>query len=331
MIVDLTKDINFKADYYLYWIRENSHKDMYTEGYIGITKNPKKRLSTHNTSLKNYHRNKKTYYSRDFVNSFNSEDLLFSIIDCGEFEYIRNKEYLLRPTERIGWNYAVGGNANGVCSNYKHGGTQDQPLYNKFNNLVNYCKHNGIYIDNNFLTDSGFKLFCLHMQDRCNGADVKNKSVGLVDEKLGFVCGNFYIEPTSKNSDHDNWVFFKDRWWSKVEACLENGVDVKTAEKRLTKYKMTREEAVGFVPFTSKCYETVYLDDIPCKYNNKLSEYSKEDLIKMYDFYKQEKRGFKEYCKSFGANSVNMLRYFKRYGLATNVDRRTKDFRGDND
>ena len=47
----------------------------------------------------------------------------------------------------------------------------------------------------------------------------------------------------------------------------------------------------------------------------------------MYDFYKQEKRGFKEYCKSFGANSVNMLRYFKRYGLATSVDRRTKDFR----
>lgn len=255
MIVDLTKDINFKADYYLYWIRENLHKDMYTEGYIGITKNPKNRLSTHNTSLKNYHRNKKTYYSRDFVNSFNNEDLLFSIIDCGEFEYIINKEYLLRPTERIGWNYAIGGNTNGVCSRYKHGGNQNKTLYNKFSKFVDDCKNSGVYIDRNFLTDSGFKLFCLHIEDRCNGMNVKSKTIGLVDEKLGFVCGNFYIEPASKNSD----------------------------------------------------------------------------LVKIYEFYKQEKSGFKDYCKSFGIADSNMLRYFKRYGLTTSVDRRTKDFRSDSD
>lgn len=304
---------------------------MYTEGYIGITKNPKNRLSTHNTSLKNYHRNKKTYYSRDFVNSFNNEDLLFSIIDCGEFEYIINKEYLLRPTERIGWNYAIGGNTNGVCSRYKHGGNQNKTLYNKFSKFVDDCKNSGVYIDRNFLTDSGFKLFCLHIEDRCNGMNVKSKTIGLVDEKLGFVCGNFYIEPASKNSDHSKWIFFKGRWWSKVEACLENGVDVSTADKRLTKYKRTREEAVGFVPLIPSCYEIVYLDGIPCKYNSKLSKHSKEDLVKIYEFYKQEKSGFKDYCKSFGIEDSNMLRYFKRYGLTTSVDRRTKDFRSDSD
>lgn len=329
MITNLTKDIEYEAESYLYWIRKASHTDISTEGYVGISSVPKNRINQHNSCLSNPEKRNKQGYSKEFIKAFQEEELFFSIVNCGTMSEIQNQEYLLRPVEMVGWNVAVGGLINGVCSRYKHGGSQNSSLYNKFINFVGDCKDNGIYIDRNFLTDSGFKLFCLHIEDRCNGMNVKSKSIGLVDEKLGFVCGNFYIEPSSKNSDHDKWVFFNDRWWSKVEACLENGVDVKTADKRLTKYKMTREEAVGFIPFIPKSYEIVYLDGVACKHNKKLSKYSKEDLVKIYDFYKQEKRGFKEYCKSFGIEAANMHRYFKRYGLTTSVDRRTKDFRSD--
>ena len=331
MITDLTKDIEYKADCYLYWIRKASHTDISTEGYVGISSVPKSRIKQHNSCLSNPEKRNKQGYSQKFIEAFQEEELFFSIVNCGTMSEIQNQEYLLRPTEMVGWNVAVGGLINGVCSRYKHGGNRNQTLYNKFSKFVDDCKSSGVYIDRNFLTDSGFKLFCLHIEDRCNGMNVKSKTIGLVDEKLGFVCGNFYIEPASKNSDHSKWVFFNDRWWSKVEACLENGVDVSTADKRLTKYNRTREEAVGFVPLIPSCYEIVYLDGVPCKHNRKLSKHSKEDLVKIYEFYKQEKSGFKDYCKSFGAEDSNMLRYFKRYGLTTSVDRRTKDFRSGSD
>ena len=71
----------------------------------------------------------------------------------------------------------------------------------------------------------------------------------------------------------------------------------------------------------------MYLGEVACKYNKALTNYSKEDLVAMYDFYRQRKRGFKDFCKSFGVESANMIRYFKRYGLNTEKDRRFKDFR----
>lgn len=326
MIINDTKDIEYSHSCYLYWIRKNTHKDMFTEGYIGITNNPSRRLIAHNNALKNY-KPKRTYYTRDFLNSFNSEDLLFSVIDCGSIDYIQNKEFLLRPVERVGWNIAVGGNFSGINSNYKHGGVVNQTLYNKFAKFLDSCQQRNLPVDFNFLTDSGFKLFAIHLEDRCIGLDVASKVLRLVDDELGFTLGNFYIEPIRSNSDHSKWVFFNNRWWSKLEACCETGVNVKTAEKRLSKYGMTREEAVGFVKRFPKNYEIVYLGGVACKYNKSLTNYSKEELVAMYNFYQQRKRGFKYFCKSFDVEAANMIRYFKRYGLNTDQDRRFKDFR----
>lgn len=132
----------------------------------------------------------------------------------------------------------------------------------------------------------------------------------------------------SVHADHSQWLFYNGRWWSKREACAHNGVDYKTAEKRLSRYNMTREQAVGFEPFLQSSYKIIILDGVECRYNTKISKFSEEDLVKMYEYYKSGSRDFKTMCKSCGVESSNMIRYFKRYNLNSKVDRRSKSFRG---
>ena len=89
---------------------------------------------------------------------------------------------------------------------------------------------------------------------------------------------------------------------------------------------MSREEAVGFVYRPMKDKELLELGGKVCEYD-KSSGFSKEDLIYLYDIYTSGSRVFKTKCKDKGVESANITRYFKRYGLESKIDRRTKAFR----
>ena len=52
--------------YYVYWISALNHTDPFTEGYIGLSNQPKKRLKAHTTDTASVG-NKKV---REFVNEF---------------------------------------------------------------------------------------------------------------------------------------------------------------------------------------------------------------------------------------------------------------------
>ena len=325
MIKSLTDHIKYNSECYLYWIHKKDHCDMFSEGYIGITINPKIRLQTHNRCLNDLENSINSGYSKIFRSDFNNFDLFFEVIDCGSVNDMQQKEYLLRPTMNIGYNVAVGGFVNGVCARYKNGCSSDVKNYTRFKKLLRYCISKNIYVDYNFKTDDGFKLFLLHIKNDMDKSDTKC-SVTLIDKDKGFSVNNFEIVKMRRSSSYDDWVYFNDRWWTKTEACEFNGVNRKTVDKRLIKYKMTREEAVGFVKFKPKNYEIVYLNGTPCKYNTKLSSYSIEQLKEMYDCYESGNRGFYKLCKKFGTNSTNMVRFFKRYGLDTKQDRRFKYF-----
>lgn len=325
MCLKLVSDVEGEFESYLYWIREVGSTNIFEEGYVGVTTRPKERFQAHRSTLRNKDRAVNSY-KESFIDAFNSKDLIMSIVDAGNLTQMLYKEYLLRPTENIGWNIAVGGRINQVCAKYKHGGCADQTMFQRFIKLLNECEQNKCYIDFNFKTDDGFKLFNLHVADESNDG-VANKEVILINKELGFVIGNFVVRDKSTHADHDKWVFHENRWWSKKEACKCNGVDIRTADKRLTKYGMTREEAVGFNKPVSKVYTTVVLDGVECKYNTKLSSFNEEELVAIYAFYKSGDRGFKAFCKSLGVESANMIRYFKRYGLDIKVDKRSKQFR----
>ncbi len=83
---------------YLYWIHYPEHTDPMTQGYIGVTVNPTKRLKTHSTG-----KNKRLAYgiANGATMTILSE---YTVRDDALTE-----ERRMRPEETIGWNLVEGG------------------------------------------------------------------------------------------------------------------------------------------------------------------------------------------------------------------------------
>lgn len=97
---------------YLYHIRRMG---MGTEdGYIGITNNTTKRFAQHMRDTKNRNRHNRNYHLYNALRIY--EDIEYVVLEEGEDEYIRQREFELRPLPNMGWNQAVGGSHNGGCT-----------------------------------------------------------------------------------------------------------------------------------------------------------------------------------------------------------------------
>lgn len=88
--------------YDVYWIRKKEHTDILKDGYVGVTKNRKKRFNTH---LSGKSSPKLTRALKKY-----KDDIVFDIIEqCNTKEEACEIEAHLRPTSQIGWNIAPGG------------------------------------------------------------------------------------------------------------------------------------------------------------------------------------------------------------------------------
>lgn len=88
----------------VYWIREASHVDVLTQGYVGISGNVDKRFASHkgmwsgtNTYLKNA------------IKKYGWEQLVKSVLVISDKDYCLALEKKLRPENKIGWNLTIGG------------------------------------------------------------------------------------------------------------------------------------------------------------------------------------------------------------------------------
>lgn len=86
--------------YFVYWYKRTDFTNPYTEGYIGITNNTKRRDLEHRRGTKNLH----------ITNALNKyADIEMVILHtCNKAEALE-LEYIYRPTTNIGWNMAIGG------------------------------------------------------------------------------------------------------------------------------------------------------------------------------------------------------------------------------
>lgn len=85
---------------YLYWIHRPNQTNLLSEGYIGVSKNPEKRLWEHKHHKRNPH----------LSNAFKKyKDITHTILLIGEENYCYEIEEKLRPTSDIGWNIVKGG------------------------------------------------------------------------------------------------------------------------------------------------------------------------------------------------------------------------------
>lgn len=90
----------------IYWIRTKEHSDMYSEGYIGVTRNLNRRIKTHkHLAENNAHVNEKLKESLVLF----KDSILIDVIFSGEEQECYDKEFELRPRKNIGWNIDIGG------------------------------------------------------------------------------------------------------------------------------------------------------------------------------------------------------------------------------
>jgi len=91
---------------YVYWLHLPEHSDMRTQGYIGVTNNPKQRLWEHFNDVKtNKHCN--PYLSR--ILKKYPKQIIQTIVFEGEKNVCYEYEEELRPSKNIGWNLNKGG------------------------------------------------------------------------------------------------------------------------------------------------------------------------------------------------------------------------------
>lgn len=95
----------------VYWIHLPEHTDMFSEGYIGVTKyTAKKRFAQHrerssSSDLQNICK---------AIRKYGAENLIAETIVIAELDYCFNVESKLRPKPFIGWNIAIGGGSPNV-------------------------------------------------------------------------------------------------------------------------------------------------------------------------------------------------------------------------
>ena len=83
----------------VYWLHLSDEQDMFTQGYIGVTSNIKKRMRSHKHRFKHIWNN-----------------IILETILIGSKDYCYSIEKKLRPIRHIGWNCANGGFKNNVMT-----------------------------------------------------------------------------------------------------------------------------------------------------------------------------------------------------------------------
>ena len=91
----------------IYWIRLAEHTDIYTQGYVGVSKNVGRRTTEHMRDLStNTHTNPHLKYA---FKKYGWDLFIVDIFFCGEEKYCYTLENSLRPHKNIGWNITIGG------------------------------------------------------------------------------------------------------------------------------------------------------------------------------------------------------------------------------
>lgn len=92
----------------IYWIHLPEHKDIFTQGYVGISNNPENRWKYgHLLGAKN-----KNHENKRFMNAilkYGWDNLIKEVILVASKDYCKEIEKKLRSSEKIGWNLAIGG------------------------------------------------------------------------------------------------------------------------------------------------------------------------------------------------------------------------------
>ena len=86
----------------LYWIHHKDHTDMFSQGYVGVSKNTEARWFRHSRYSDNQH-------FKAAIKKYGWDNLIKEVVVIGEETYCYDLESKIRPSKQIGWNIAEGG------------------------------------------------------------------------------------------------------------------------------------------------------------------------------------------------------------------------------
>jgi hypothetical protein len=96
---------------FVYWVRLPEHKDVFTEGYVGVTSQPvMTRFSQHLSKAK---KNENLPF-QNALRKYGRHGLVVDTLVIGDVDYVYDLENKLRPDERIGWNCSQGGDRSSL-------------------------------------------------------------------------------------------------------------------------------------------------------------------------------------------------------------------------
>jgi len=90
--------------YCVYWIREKSHTDLMSQGYIGVSGNVKERFASHKGMWSGTNN-----HLRNAIKKYGWDNLEKTVLLLAEKDYCLEIERKLRPADKIGWNLTIGG------------------------------------------------------------------------------------------------------------------------------------------------------------------------------------------------------------------------------
>ncbi len=92
----------------VYWIHAPHHTDMFTDGYIGVSRDVNKRWNYGHKWAQKNNRHENAILS-NAISKYGWDVLVKDVVLISDEEYCYNTENKLRAKELIGWNIAVGG------------------------------------------------------------------------------------------------------------------------------------------------------------------------------------------------------------------------------
>lgn len=96
-----------EGQFCVYWIRAPRHSDPLSEGYIGVSKSPKRRWYYHNWR-KRTKRHDNPILS-NAIEKYTWDGLIKQVLVIGSEKYCYELEAKIRPSVEMGWNVNAGG------------------------------------------------------------------------------------------------------------------------------------------------------------------------------------------------------------------------------
>jgi len=86
----------------VYWIHHADHTDIFSQGYVGVSKEVERRWNYHKSYGENTH-------LKNAINKYTWDGLIKEVVLEAKMDYCLDIEAKLRPSDKIGWNIVKGG------------------------------------------------------------------------------------------------------------------------------------------------------------------------------------------------------------------------------